>query len=126
MLVAAVSLSPAAAWADGAGAGEKAKEAALGAGSALISLVYAPVKLVYATCGVLVGGLAYAFSGGDAEVANVVLTPSVLGTYVISPAHLTGQQEFEFFGRDPGYRARSTNVAVAPLPDDPAWEDETW
>ena len=95
-------------------------------GSAVVSLVYAPLKLVYAAGGLLVGGLAYAFSGGDAEVANVVLTPSLQGDYVISPRQLTGEEPFEFFGRDPGYRARSTHVAEVPVPDDTGWEDETW
>lgn len=105
--------------------GEKAKVAGLGAGSAIVSLVYAPVKLVYATCGLFVGGLAYAFSGGDTTVANTVLTPSVLGDYVVSPQQLAGNESFEFFGRDPGYQPRSANVAIAPTPD-PGWDDDTW
>jgi hypothetical protein len=122
----AIVCSPAAAWAEGASVGEKAKVAGLGAGSAILSLVYAPVKLVYASCGLVVGGMAYAFSGGDTQVANTVLTPSLLGDYVVSPKQLTGEESFEFFGRDPGYQPRSANVAVAPPPPESGWDDETW
>jgi hypothetical protein len=117
---AAVALAPATALAESS-AVEIAKEAGLGGASALVSLVYAPLKLVYAATGLVVGGAAYAFSGGDAEVARVVLTPSLLGDYLITPKQLTGQEDFEFFGREPGYRSRSTDVAAAPEEPDYGW-----
>jgi len=85
-------------------AASMSKEAGLGAGSAIASLVYAPVKLVYATGGLVVGGLAWAFSGGDSEVAGVILTPSVRGDYVVTPEQLRGKRSVEFFGRKPQYR----------------------
>ena len=101
---------------------EMAKDAGIGFGSAIASLAYVPVKTFYAVGGVLVGGLAYAFSGGDAEVARVVLTPSVLGDYVITPDHLAGRRPVEFFGRAPGERdadyaqtrTEDPDVAAAP------------
>ena len=65
----AVAAAPAASWADDAA---MAKDAGVGLGSAIASLLYAPVKTAYALGGVVVGGLAWAFSGGDAEVARVV------------------------------------------------------
>jgi len=77
---------------------EMAKDAGFGLGSALASLVYAPVKMAYAIGGVAVGGLAFAFSGGDAEVARTVLRPSVLGDYVITTEHLSGERSIGFFG----------------------------
>ena len=116
---AAIALAPASAL---AGAGTIAKEAGIGAGSALASLVYAPVKLCYATFGLIVSGMAWGFSGGDAEVAKTVLTPSVLGDYVITPSQLRGEEGIEFFGREPGYGEESTSVASAP--DD--WPEEGW
>ena len=64
--------------------------------------------------GLLVGGLAYGFAGGDREVARVVFTPSLLGDYVVTPAHLSREQPLEFFGRDPAYDPREINVAAGP------------
>lgn len=104
-----------------------AKSAGLGAGSALASLVYGPVKLAYATTGLLVSGIAWAFSGGDKEVAKVVLTPSVMGDYVITPHMLTGKQSIQFFGREPGYEAPlPPPVASAPSERAAADESDDW
>ncbi|MCG8588708.1 MAG: hypothetical protein MJE66_05405 [Proteobacteria bacterium] len=99
---------------------DMAKDAGLGAGSALVTLVYAPVKLMYATGGLLVGGLAWIFSGGDGEVVETVLTPSVRGDYVVTPPMLTGKQVPEFFGRRSEYEAG--NVAAGP-PE--AWNSDS-
>jgi hypothetical protein len=108
---------------------DMAKEAGLGAGSAVTSLVYAPLKLLYATGGLLVGGLAWTFSGGDADVAKVVLTPSVRGDYVITPDTLTGRKPLEFFGREPGYQSDWGDVASKSddwTEPEPAPVDEGW
>jgi hypothetical protein len=110
---------PAATWADDV---EMAKNGGLGLGSAVASLLYVPAKTFYALGGVVVGGLAYAFSGGDGNVARVVLEPSVLGDYVITAEHLTGERKIEFFGRqerpqdryERGYEADEADVAAAP------------
>lgn len=107
----ALAVTPATALA--AGEGETmVREAGIGMGTAVASLIYAPIKLVYAFGGMVVGGLAWAFSGGDTTVAEIVLTPSVRGDYVISRKQLLGEQEIEFFGRRP----RKTT-------DDEDWED---
>ena len=108
-----------AAWADDV---EMAKSAGVGLGSAVATLLYAPAKTFYAFGGVVVGGLAYAFSGGDADVARVVLEPSVLGDYVITPQQLSGERPVEFFGQQPlrekayesAYEVEETDVASAP------------
>ncbi len=110
----AITLAPTAALADSA-----AKEAGLGLASALVSVLYAPVKIVYATGGLLVGGLAFAFSGGDSDVAKVVISPSVRGDYVITPAQLRGEKSIEFIGREPGYVSRASHVASASDSDEP-------
>ncbi|MEE9607226.1 MAG: hypothetical protein V3U03_05760 [Myxococcota bacterium] len=73
----------------------------MGALAALCSLVYGPIKIVYATGGLIFGSLAWALSGGDSEVLNAVLTPSVRGDYVVTPSHLRGDQPLEFIGRAP-------------------------
>lgn len=87
---------------------QMAEEGGFGALAALCSLVYAPAKLVYAVGGGLIGGLAWVFSAGDAEVANAVITPSIRGDYVVTPSHLRGQEPLEFIGRDPAYSEDST------------------
>ena len=99
-------------------AGERAKETGreggLGAAAALTSLIYAPVKLVYATGGLVVGAFAWAFTAGDTEVASKVFTRSLRGNYVITPDILTGEQELVFIGRDvEAGEARTSAVASA-------------
>jgi hypothetical protein len=117
----AIALAPAVALAGTTT--EISKRGGLGISSALLTLVYAPVKVVYATGGLLVGGLAYCFSGGDREVAKVVVTPSLLGDYVVTPQHLSRERPLEFFGRDPSYDARNVNVAAGPAVE-PEFEPE--
>lgn len=120
---AGIVLAPAMAWAD-EDSKDMAKEAGIGVGTAVASLIYAPIKLTYAFGGLIVGGLAWAFSGGDSEVASVVLTPSLRGDYVVTRQQLLGRQEIEFFGRRPEYRDSDAwdvepvgeDVAVAPAP----------
>ena len=110
-----LALAPATAMADTL---DMSKNAGLGVGSAVATLLYAPVKLCYALGGLVIGGLAWGFSGGDNSVAEVVLTPSVLGDYVITPAHLRGDKPVEFFGRE----SAPKKVAVSAAPgSDRAW-----
>ncbi len=103
LLATAVAAAPLAASAE-SDAKDMAQDAGIGFGTAIASLVYAPIKLTYAVGGLIVGGLAWAFSGGDSEVASVVLTPSLRGDYVVTRSQLMGRQEIEFFGRRPEYR----------------------
>jgi len=73
-------------------------EAALGIGSALLTVVYFPFKLVYAALGGIVGTFTYGLTGGDLETAKDVWEPSFYGTYVITPDHLKGNEPVRFFG----------------------------
>jgi len=118
LVSAAIALAPAAAVAESDGA-NMAKEAGIGMGTAVASLIYAPIKLVYAFGGLIVGGLAWGFSGGDSNVASVVLTPSLRGDYVVTREQLTGKQEIEFFGRRPEYRT-DDDWDVMPVEEDVA------
>lgn len=68
--------------------------------SAALTLLYLPVKAAYAGLGGIVGGIAYIFSGGNEETAQVVWTPTIKGTYVITPAHLRGDKPVQFFGQE--------------------------
>jgi hypothetical protein len=77
-------------------------------GAASLTVLYLPVKLVYAALGGVVGGLAWGLSGGDSAVMNAVITPAVRGDYAVMPAHLREGRFPEFLGRDPAYAAQST------------------
>ena len=76
-------------------------EFGLGAGSVLVTIFYTPVKLTYATLGLLTGSAAYVITGGSSTVANRIFTPSLRGTYLITPKHLKGAEPVEFFGKEP-------------------------
>ena len=81
-----------------------ASEGGMGALAALATLPYGPVKIVYASGGLVFGGLAWVFSGGDHHVLEAVITPAVRGDYVLTPATLRGERDLMFFGQDPVYR----------------------
>lgn len=85
-------------------------EGGMGALAGLASLGYSPTKIVYATGGLIFGGMAWLFSGGDSDVMNAVLTPSVRGDYVVTPSHLRGEKQLEFLGREPEYRPQTAVV----------------
>ena len=76
-------------------------EAMLGLGSGLLTIVYLPVKIVYATLGGIVGGFTYGLTGGDLGTAQSVWEPSFYGTYVITPDHLKGNEPVRFYGPSP-------------------------
>jgi len=91
-------------------------EAALGIGSALLTVVYFPAKLVYAALGGIVGSFTYGLTGGDLDTAKEVWEPSFYGTYVITPDHLKGNEPVRFFGvsayeeeafKDDGFKAEN-------------------
>ena len=73
----------------------------VGLGSAFCSFFYTPAKLLYASSGVVVAGLAYAVSGGDREVAKPIFNAAARGDYVVTPSHLRRQESLEFVGRSP-------------------------
>ena len=98
-----------------------ANEAGMGALSALSTLLYGPAKLLYATSGLVFGGIAWGLSGGDAAVMDAVVTPSVRGDYVVTPSHLRMERTLEFFGQDPEYRLSSQTAMTV---DEPLIEDD--
>jgi hypothetical protein len=75
-----------------------ATEVGLGVGSVALSLFYSPAKILYSTLGATIGGLAYMVTIGNSEIALGIIEPACRGTYVISPAILTGQEKLEFVG----------------------------
>ena len=74
------------------------------------TLLYFPLKAAFAISGGIVGGLAYAFSGGNEQVAKSIWTTSLYGTYIITPDHLQGNRPIRFLG------VADSNDAPAPAP----------
>jgi hypothetical protein len=95
--------------------GGSASSAGRGAAAGLSTLLYLPLKAAFAVGGGLVGGLAYAFSGGNENAAKSIWTTSMYGTYIITPDHLRGDKPIRFLGVPD---ADNSATAIAPL--DPA------
>ena len=97
--------------------GGSASSAGMGAAAGVSTLLYLPLKAAFAIGGGLVGGLAYAFSGGNETAAKSIWTTSMYGTYIITPEHLRGDRPIRFLGvAEPDASA----TAIAPLePVDP-------
>lgn len=75
------------------------KHVGVGAACALSNVLYGPAKLLLMMVGSLTAGLGYAVTAGDIDVARKILDSSVMGDYVIEPAHITGQKPLEFIGQ---------------------------
>src|SRR5215469_7184140 len=69
-----------------------------GAAALFGNVLYLPAKLVYAIMGGLVGGGAWAVTGGNTQVANTVWRSSLGGDYVLTPQMIAGQQPINFSG----------------------------
>jgi hypothetical protein len=78
--------------------GGNASSAGMQAASFFSTLLYAPFKLAFAIGGGIVGGLAYAFSGGNEQAAKSIWHTSIYGTYLITPEHLRGDRPVRFLG----------------------------
>jgi hypothetical protein len=63
-----------------------------------LTVPYCAAKAAFAIAGSVVGGLGYAFSGGDLRTAESVWTTSVYGTYILRPTHLRGEEPIHFLG----------------------------
>ena len=96
--------------------GGNASSAGMGAAAGLSTLLYLPLKAAFAIGGGIVGGLAYAFSGGNENAAKSIWTTSLYGTYIITPDHLRGDRPIRFLGvAEPDGSA----TAIAPLESAP-------
>ena len=78
----------------------QAEEAAFAIIATGANLFYVPAKILVAAVAVPVGGLAGAFSGGDARTAYAIWVPAMGGTYFLTNAHLEGSKPIEFLGDD--------------------------
>jgi len=76
----------------------------------LSTLLYFPLKAVFAISGGIVGGLTYVFTGGNEQAAKSVWNTSLYGTYIITPDHIQGNRPIRFLG------VADSNDAPAPAP----------
>ena len=74
------------------------REGGLGAASALASLVYSPLKLLYAVSGIALGSGSFLWTWGDRDAAMAVVNTAVGGDYVITPDNLGGSADLRFTG----------------------------
>jgi hypothetical protein len=105
-LVAVVLGGPAPSWAHRADAG---REFGLAVGAASLNLVYVPAKLVTAGLGLAVGGLVGVLTGGSSRAAYAVWVPTATGTFLVTPAHMEGEEPIRFIGCD--YADRASTMA---------------
>lgn len=97
----------------GATEGGTASSAGMQAAAGVSTLLYLPLKLAFAIGGGIVGGLAYAFSGGNEQAAKSIWNTSLYGTYIITPDHLQGNRPIRFLG----VADSSDAPASAPAPE---------
>ena len=74
-----------------------AYEGVLGLGSAIASLVYSPLKIVYAVGGTALSAVTLVWTF-DTSIAGPIFSQTVGGDYVVVPAHLQGRRKLEFLG----------------------------
>lgn len=63
-----------------------------------LTIPYGAAKMVYSIGGGIVGGVAWAMTGGNMEVAKSIWIPSMTGDYIVQPQHLTGEKHLYFVG----------------------------
>jgi hypothetical protein len=75
-----------------------ATEGGLGAGAALASLVYGPLKIAYVMSGLALSSAGWMWTWGDSDVSGEIYRAALAGDYVITPDHLMGREDIEFSG----------------------------
>jgi hypothetical protein len=81
---------------------DSSKDTGIHVASWLLTIPYCAGKSAFAIAGSVVGGLGYAFSGGNPKAAESVWTTSVYGTYILRPPHLRGEEPIQFLGKAEG------------------------
>ena len=74
------------------------KDLGWGLAATASNLFYFPAKTLYALGGGLVGGMAYGLTAGNFETAQSIWSPSVGGTWVLTPEMLSGKRPVFFSG----------------------------
>jgi hypothetical protein len=95
--------------------GGTASSAGMQAAAGVSTLLYLPLKAVFAIGGGIVGALAYAFSGGSEQTAKSIWDTSLYGTYIITPDHLEGNRPIRFLGVAESNDAPAPATAPEPI-----------
>jgi hypothetical protein len=69
-----------------------------GIAAIVANLVYAPAKMTYAVMGGITGGFAYVLTIGNMEAVDRIWSPSLGGTWVLTPGMLRGDEDIYFSG----------------------------
>ncbi len=90
------------------------KQVGLGLYQVGANVGYGVVKVGYAAVGTLVTPFAWAFSGGNKEVAQDVFYSAARGDYTLNREQILFREPVEFVGRAPGeYPPSDTDVAAS-------------
>lgn len=73
-------------------------EAGYGILAVTANILYMPAKVVYAFLGGLTGSMAYLLTVGSLDTAESIWSPSLGGTYVVTPAMLRNEEPILFSG----------------------------
>ena len=93
LLMAVLAGSPA-----GAQDRDQGRDFGLAGAAAVANVLYTPPKLVTAAGGLVLGGITGLFTGLNERSMYAVWTPTLTGTYFLTPAHFEGKLPIEFFG----------------------------
>ncbi|MCC6848278.1 MAG: hypothetical protein IT294_07225 [Deltaproteobacteria bacterium] len=80
----------------------------MGVASTVLSVFYAPVRLVVGVVGAGLGGVEGWLTGGDLRTARSMWRPTVEGAYYIRPDHLDRTERYQFGNFDPIVREQHT------------------
>lgn len=81
-----------------AAAPEYVRDFGLGMAAVGSNIFYIPGKMLYAIGGGIVGGLGYIFTAGNLDAAQNIWSPSVGGTWILTPEMMAGKQPILFSG----------------------------
>jgi hypothetical protein len=73
-------------------------DAGYGSLAIVTNILYMPAKIVYSSLGLVTGSLAYVLTVGDDDTAMSIWSPSLGGTYVVTPSMLRGEDSVLFSG----------------------------
>ncbi len=93
---------------------EAGSDMGVGLGAVGANLFYIPVKVCYSLLGGVTGGLAWALTGGNQDVADRIWVPSMGGDYVVTPDHISGERRIYFSGLRRGGDRSSSGAARTP------------
>lgn len=78
--------------------GDPVKDGAVGLTAGLCTLVYTPVKIVYAAVGLPLAGVVFVLSGFNGDASGRLATAAIGGDYVVTPDHIMRRKTLRLIG----------------------------